>query len=236
MTRSVVLLSGGLDSTTLLAERLDAGRDVLPICFDYGQRHRHELQAAYAICNHYRLGEPKLVSIPALKDLAASSGSSQLGGSDVPHGHYADESMKITVVPNRNMIMLAFATAYAIRMKAAEVCYAAHAGDHAIYPDCRPQFAEAMRKSIALCDYTERTPLLYTPFISISKAEIVQRAAAVRAPLHLTWSCYDPQPADQGVPPIFIHCGACGTCVERKEAFQLAGVTDPTEYASAEAR
>lgn len=235
-TKSVVLLSGGLDSTTLLVERLRAGREVLPISFHYMQRHSHELLAAHDICAYYNL-KTKIVAVPALNDVAFGSSSQLGGGPDVPHGHYADESMKVTVVPNRNMVMLSLAVAYAISRGAAEVCYAAHAGDHAIYPDCRPQFVEAVRFAIALCDYPTRTPVLYTPFINMSKAQIVEMGVRLDVPYDLTWSCYDPKPAEKkysprhgGYPDRFLHCGKCGTCVERREAFQLAGVVDPTEY------
>lgn len=225
ITKSVVLLSGGLDSTVLLADRIDSGREVLAVSFDYGQRHARELLAAERIASHYAVRH-RVLPVLALSRALEGAGSSQLSQVPVPHGHYADESMRVTVVPNRNMVMLALATAYAIAQEASEVAYAAHAGDHAIYPDCRPQFATAMRQAIALCDYKERAPLLVTPFISVSKADIVQRGAASLVPFELTWSCYDPQ----GLLPK--HCGKCGTCVERREAFVLAGVTDPTEYAS----
>jgi 7-cyano-7-deazaguanine synthase len=225
-TKAVVLLSGGLDSTVLLASTLHAGRQVLPIAFDYGQRHRQELFAAREIQRAFRYPKGdwdvhslKIVDLDALNTVA--KGSSQLGDLPVPHGHYAEESMKATVVPNRNMTMLALATAYAISNGAAEVAYAAHAGDHTIYPDCRPAFAEVMRKAISLCDYESRTPLLVTPFISISKADIVIIGRDLSAPMHLTYSCYEGREH---------HCGLCGTCVERKEAFEVAGVKDPTQY------
>jgi 7-cyano-7-deazaguanine synthase len=227
-TKAVVLFSGGLDSTTLLYERMDSGRHVLPISFDYGQRHGRELQHARAI--HSTLTHERgldNISPLIVSDLYAlrhvGRGSSQLGDLPVPHGHYAEESMKATVVPNRNMIMLALATAYAISNGAVEVAYAAHAGDHAIYPDCRPQFSEALRQAIALCDYASRAPLLVTPFINHSKSDIVVKASAWSVPLHMTYSCYEGGER---------HCGLCGTCVERKEAFVLAAVEDPTDYVS----
>jgi 7-cyano-7-deazaguanine synthase len=220
-TRSVVLLSGGLDSTTLLAERRSEGRVVLPIAFNYSQRHLKELEAADDVAKHYGL-TLKVVNLQGLYDVVRGA-SSQTGDDPVPHGHYADESMRVTVVPNRNMTFLAVATAYAIAQGAAEICYAAHAGDHAIYPDCRPQFADAMRLAIALCDYPERTPILVTPFVRWSKASIVAIGADMKVPYELTYSCYEGRLA---------HCGLCGTCVERKEAFVLASVPDPTVYES----
>lgn len=219
-TKCVVLISGGLDSTVLLAERLAAGREVLPLSCHYGQRHSRELTAADAVLKHYGLAR-RTVALTALAQVA--KGSSQLGDMPVPHGHYADESMKVTVVPNRNMVMLSVAVAYAISEAAAEVAYAAHAGDHAIYPDCRPEFSQAMRRAISLCDYPERSPLLLTPFIDLTKAEIVLMGKMLNVPMGLTYSCYEGQRE---------HCGRCGTCVERREAFTLAGVPDPTVYTS----
>jgi 7-cyano-7-deazaguanine synthase len=221
--KCVVLLSGGLDSTTLLAYMKYINFEVLPISIYYGQRHKHELDAAEAICKHYGL-EWKGFDM-SFGSAHLFKGSSQTDNIPVPHGHYEDASMKVTVVPNRNMILLSLATAYAISNDARVVAYAAHAGDHAIYPDCRPQFAEAMKRAIAGChfEYME----LDTPFIRKSKADIVALGAQLHVPFNLTWSCYDPQLSVSR----YIHCGECGTCVERKEAFTLAGIPDPTEYA-----
>ncbi len=130
--------------------------------------------------------------------------------------------MKATVVPNRNMILLALAAGWAISQKADAIAYAAHGGDHAIYPDCRPEFAEAMRHAIGLADW-HRVELL-RPFVTLTKADIVRRGAELGAPLGSTWSCYRGGAR---------HCGRCGTCVERREAFALAGVPDPTDYEAA---
>lgn len=225
-TKTVVLLSGGLDSTVLLAERRAAGREVLPISFHYNQRHSVELEAAARVARYYDC-DHQIIDLSALGAVCSGSGSSQIYGELVapPEGHYADESMKVTVVPNRNMTLLALATAYAISNGAAEVAYAAHAGDHAVYPDCRSQFVDSIRRTIALCDYPTRVPLLYTPFLSLSKAEVVVLGDELHAPLELTYSCYVGEPD--------IHCGRCGTCVERREAFTLAGVPDPTRYVDA---
>jgi 7-cyano-7-deazaguanine synthase len=216
--QAVILLSGGLDSTVLLYHLLAEGMQVLALSVDYGQRHRRELEAARAIAS--RAGVEHRVA-----DLSAITGL--LGGSaltsaeiEVPLGHYEDETMKATVVPNRNMLLLALATAWAISTGSDAVAYAAHSGDHAIYPDCRPEFAEAMAQAISLCDWHSVT--LLRPFVGMTKAEIVRRGVELGAPLEMTWSCY------QGKT---VHCGACGTCVERREAFVLAGAPDPTEYA-----
>jgi 7-cyano-7-deazaguanine synthase len=129
--------------------------------------------------------------------------------------------MKSTVVPNRNMIFLSVATGHALSIKAGQIAYAAHSGDHAIYPDCRNEFADAMATAIELADWEKVT--LIRPFVDWTKADIVRRGAALNVPFVKTWSCY--KGGD-------VHCGRCGTCIERREAFDLAGVTDPTRYAN----
>lgn len=214
--KTVVLLSGGLDSSVLLAHLLADGHECRAMSVLYGQRHRREVQAAAAVAAHY--GVPhELVELPP----SLMAGTTLTGGGAVPHGHYAHESMKATVVPNRNMVLLALAGAVAVRERCDAVGYAAHAGDHFIYPDCRPEFAGAMADALHLCD--ERPVQLLRPFVRWSKADIAFRGAALSVPMGLTWSCYEGGGR---------HCGLCGTCVERREAFALAGVTDPTEYAA----
>ena len=128
--------------------------------------------------------------------------------------------MKSTVVPNRNMILLSVATGHALSIKARQIAYAAHSGDHAIYPDCRNEFAEAMANAIMLADW-EQVELI-RPFVDWTKADIVRRGAELGVPFAKTWSCY--KGGD-------LHCGRCGTCIERREAFDLAKVIDPTPYA-----
>ncbi|MFM9146691.1 MAG: 7-cyano-7-deazaguanine synthase, partial [Verrucomicrobiota bacterium] len=142
-------------------------------------------------------------------------------GVKVPEGHYEEESMKATVVPNRNMLLISVATAWAVSLRAESVAYGAHGGDHAIYPDCRPEFAEALDRAVRLADWHEVR--LERPFVKMDKAAIVRRGAELDVPFSLTWSCYVGGER---------HCGKCGTCVERKEAFRLARVTDPTDYAA----
>ena len=213
----VILLSGGLDSTVLLWHLLDEGHQVSALSIDYGQRHRRELDAAAALAAErgvpYRVADLRVLG----EFLAGSALTSD--EIDVPHGHYNDESMKITVVPNRNMLMLSVAAAWAISSSADCIAYAAHSGDHVIYPDCRPEFVRALGQAIALADW--RKVRLETPFLKLSKGDICKRGAALGAPLAKTWSCYGGGE---------LHCGRCGTCVERIEAFQLAQVLDPTAY------
>lgn len=220
MAKTVLIYSGGLDSTALLCSLLAEGDKVRCLSVDYGQRHRKELFAAAAICE--KLGAPfQVAKMGGIRELL--KGSALTDNIPVPNGHYEAETMKQTIVPNRNMLMLALGIAWCVSLRFDRVAYAAHAGDHAIYPDCRPEFVEAMREAAALCDW--RKVELYAPFVRKTKMEIVRLGAELGAPFELTWSCY------MGGEK---HCGACGTCVERKEAFALAGVTDPTEYEEAE--
>lgn len=216
--RSVVVFSGGLDSTVLLRELQVAGDEVLALSVDYGQRHRKELAHARRIAEQWNI-EWQLADLSAISPLLA--GSSQTSREiAVPHGHYAAETMKQTVVPNRNMIMLAVAGGWAISRKCDRVAYAAHSGDHTIYPDCREEFVAALRAALRLADWHEVH--LHAPFVGLSKAGIVARGAELGVDFTWTWSCYEGGE---------LHCGRCGTCYERREAFQLAGVADPTTYA-----
>ena len=217
---AVVLLSGGLDSTTLLWKLEADGVVCLPLAINYGQRHSKELQHAEAIVK--AMSRPSKLQIADLSQLRKIlKGSSQTDSQiDVPHGHYADKSMMATVVPNRNMILLSIATAHAIAQGASWVAYAAHAGDHPIYPDCRPDFIAAMAETMQHCHYTPVN--LVAPFSKLSKADIVRLGGKLKVPFQLTWSCYAGGK---------LHCGLCGTCVERQEAFQLGDVPDPTVYA-----
>lgn len=215
--RAVVIVSGGLDSVTLLHQAVFQRYDVLALSFHYGQRHFRELGCAAKAS--YRLGVAhRVVRIPFL----GAFGGSALTDStiEVPEGHYADESMKSTVVPNRNMVMLAIAASFAIAERADALLYGAHAGDHAIYPDCRPEFLSALGAAIGLADW--HRVVLDAPFIQKTKAGIVGIGHQLGVRFDDTWSCYKGGAW---------HCGRCGTCVERREAFVLAGVADPTLYA-----
>ena len=211
-----VLLSGGLDSTVLLAERAANG-GVLAITIDYGQRHRKEVTAAGEIALLFG-AEHVVVKLTHFGSLL--KGSSQTDRKvPVPEGHYAAANMKTTVVPNRNMVMLAVAASIAETKAIDRLYFAAHGGDHAIYPDCRPAFVEALRGALLLASW--RPVGLVAPFLGMTKGEIVRRGAALSVPFARTWSCYK---------GLVHHCGRCGTCVERREAFAVAGVPDPTTY------
>ena len=221
--KAVILLSGGMDSATLLHECHGLGYNCFSIGFDYGQRHLKELAAANRVAEHLEVPF-QVISLAAVHDAVLFTANSSQTNPDipVPHGHYAAESMKLTVVPNRNMMMLSVAAAYAITIGASTVGYAAHTGDHAVYPDCRPEFIQAMYAALRLCHFGDGIKL-YTPYDMMSKADIAANGKELGVPYELTWSCYEGGKK---------HCGLCGTCVERKEAFELSKVPDPTEYAT----
>ena len=215
MKDSVIIVSGGMDSITLLHEYKD--RIALAVTFDYGSNHAmKEIECANWHC--VRLGVEHLV-IP-LGFIHQYFKSSLLEGADaIPEGHYEDENMKSTVVPFRNGIMLSIACGLAESRGLKYVMIANHGGDHAIYPDCRATFIDSMSEAMAYGTY-ENVKIL-APYTRINKAGIASKGAALGIDYSHTWSCYKGGKK---------HCGKCGTCVERKEAFALAGVPDPTEY------
>ncbi|MEO0392220.1 MAG: 7-cyano-7-deazaguanine synthase QueC [Pseudomonadota bacterium] len=217
--KTLVVCSGGLDSITL-AHRVarDHQLDGL-ISFNYGQRHAKELAFAKACADE--LGTDHIL-IDIAHVGAQLTGSALTDNVDVPDGHYAEESMKATVVPNRNAIMLAIAFGVASSRGADAVATAVHGGDHFIYPDCRPGFIDAFQamQNHALEGMGDVT--LFTPYVNVPKDAIAAEGAKLGVDFAKTWSCYKGGE---------IHCGRCGTCVERREAFHLAGVADPTVYA-----
>ena len=212
----IVIYSGGMDSFTLLHRALAEGHRVHALSFDYGQRHVRELEAAVTVCSE--LGVPhKVLDIRSLQ--AVMAGSALTGGVAVPEGHYEEESMKSTVVPNRNMILLSLATGYAVTVEADAVWFGAHGGDHAIYPDCRPAFVEKMD---AVCRVANYQPVaIEAPYIRASKADILADGLAMDLDYGQTWTCYNGRQKA---------CGVCGSCVERLEAFAAHDVTDPLPY------
>lgn len=218
---ALAICSGGLDSVSLAHKVATEQKLIGLLSFDYGQRHKKELGFA-AICAK-RLGVPH--QIVDIRDVGRNlSGSALTDNVDVPDGHYAEDSMRITVVPNRNAIMLAIAFGVAAAQKAVAVATAVHGGDHFIYPDCRPAFIDAFQtmQNHALAGYADIR--LYAPYVNMSKADIVSEGAKYATPFEATWSCYKGGAR---------HCGRCGTCVERREAFDLAGIADPTDYEDA---
>ena len=214
MKDSVIILSGGMDSVTLLHNYKE--QIALAITFNYGSNHAQR-EIACAAENCKELGIEHLV-IP-LDFMHQYFRSSLLqGGEAIPEGHYTAENMKSTVVPFRNGIMLAIAAGIAESRGLHNVMIANHAGDHTIYPDCRPEFIIAMNDAIISGSNGVK---LFAPYTNITKTDICALGARIGVDFSKTYSCYKGGEK---------HCGKCGTCVERKEAFQLAGVSDPTEY------
>jgi 7-cyano-7-deazaguanine synthase len=216
--KSIVVHSGGMDSTVLLYKLAAEGDDLKTLSINYGQRHAKEIDYARSLSAGLGV-EHRVADLRSLSELLGGSAltSSEI---EVPEGHYAEDNMKATVVPNRNMILLSVAAGWAISSKFVRIAYAAHAGDHAVYPDCRTEFADALNAAIRLADWHEVS--LYRPFVGNTKADIVKLGAELNVPFESTWSCYK---------GLELHCGRCGTCVERREAFHLADVPDPTNYA-----
>lgn len=216
--KAVALLSGGMDSTAALAYAASVDTLVAAVSVDYGQKHARELKSAAMIAEFYHV--PHII-------LDFRSWGAQLGsvltkpGEDVPHGHYAHESMKATVVPNRNAVLLMAAVGIAQTLGADNVYTGVHAGDHPIYPDCRPEFIAAANEAAGVA--TEWSVGIVAPFVHSTKTDIVRRGRELGVPFELTWSCYEGGD---------VHCGACGTCYERREAFADAGAVDPTRYAA----
>ena len=206
----VVIYSGGMDSFTILNKALQEGHNVLAISFNYGQRHNKELDYAARACKELGIVH-KLVDISAMQTLM--SNSSLMAKSDViiPEGHYEAENMKSTVVPNRNMILISLAIGYAVNEGASEVWYGAHAGDHTIYPDCRPEFVEAMSKASLLANFEPIA--VVAPYLNTDKIAIVKEGLAMGIDYGKTWTCYNGREKA---------CGKCGSCVERLEAFAEA--------------
>jgi 7-cyano-7-deazaguanine synthase len=216
--KTIVICSGGLDSVTLAYKIAKENALAGLLSFDYGQRHKKEL--AFAAQCATALNVPH--SIIDISSIGAHlTGSALTDALEVPDGHYAEESMKITVVPNRNSIMLSIAYGIAAARNCDAVAAAFHGGDHFIYPDCRPNFVEAFDAMQKQALDGMNNIKLHAPFLNLDKAGIVAEGARLGVPFENTWSCY--KGGD-------LHCGRCGTCVERREAFYLAGVNDPTVY------
>ncbi|HQF38350.1 MAG TPA: 7-cyano-7-deazaguanine synthase QueC [Opitutaceae bacterium] len=216
----IVLCSGGMDSVAALHWAARHHSVAAAVSFDYGSKHNAR-EIPFAAEHARALGVPHTI-IPL--DFIANLFASDLlkTGGAVPEGHYEDKTMRQTVVPFRNGIMLAAAGGLAESIGAEGLVIAAHSGDHAIYPDCREDFMRAMGDALRLGTYA--AVQLLRPFIALSKGQIVLEGAKLGVDFARTWSCY--VGGD-------IHCGKCGTCVERREAFLVAGIPDPTRYADA---
>ena len=212
-----VLLSGGMDSVVALYEVLGQHEVVACLSFDYGSKHNSK-EIPFAKLHAKRNGIAHH-TIPLDFMNALFKSDLLKSGGEIPDGHYAEQTMKQTVVPFRNGIMLAIATGYAESVEADALVIAAHSGDHAIYPDCRESFMQAMGSAMEQGTYAKIQ--LLRPFIGTDKAGIAKRGVELGIDFSETWSCYKGGE---------IHCGTCGTCVERREAFVLAELADPTVY------
>tara|TARA_R110000737_G_scaffold5134_2_gene16666 strand:- start:10069 stop:10725 length:657 start_codon:yes stop_codon:yes gene_type:complete len=212
----VVIFSGGMDSFTVLNRALKDGKEVYALTFDYGQKHVKEIACASKVCRQLGVAH-KVIDISAINQLLA--GSSLTDDIDIPEGHYEAESMKSTVVPNRNMILLSLAVGYAVSVKAAQVYYGAHAGDHAIYPDCRPEFVSKMNDVCQIANYEAVD--IFSPYLSDTKSDILTDGLKMGLSYADTWTCYNGR--DKA-------CGKCGACQERLEAFADNNITDPLAY------
>ena len=215
MKDCLIVLSGGLDSTTMLYEYRE--RIAMAVSFHYGSNH-NDKELAFAQMHCQRLGIPhQIIRLPFFKEIFHSS---LLEGAEaIPEGNYDEENMKSTVVPFRNGIMLSIAAGIAENNKIQHVMLANHAGDHTIYPDCRPEFVKAMNKAIEAG--TWNNVKLLTPYTRLTKATIASHGKMLGLDYSETWSCYKGGEH---------HCGVCGTCRERKEALRLAGIKDTTIY------
>jgi 7-cyano-7-deazaguanine synthase len=210
MSKTVVIFSGGMDSYTLLNAILAHHEfgEVHAISFDYGQRHNKELIYARNACTELGVSH----TVVNLGDVHALARSALTGDCEVPHGHYEEESMSKTVVPHRNMLFITIACMYADRIGAKTVYYGAHSGDHAIYPDCRPEFVEAMNQVLAASAGAANVTV-EAPFLHLDKGDIASIGADMGLDYDKTWTCYE-----GGDTP----CGKCGACVERAEAMDKA--------------
>jgi len=221
--KAVVIVSGGVDSTTLLYKTLNDGFEPYVLTFFYGQRHRRELDSAENICN--ALGVPhRVIDLSDMNGLLSGSAltDATVDVPDVPETAEHFETLKCTIVPNRNAIFLSVAIGYAVSLKADYVFFGAHFSDRGVYPDCRKEFVEAFQISERLA--TDNPSLVVeAPFVDMEKSGIVTLGVELGVPFGETWTCY--KGGDT-------HCGLCSACRERKRAFRDAGVTDPTEYAA----
>lgn len=217
--KTILIYSGGLDSTVLLFDLIERGYTVKALSFNYSQRHLKELKTATYFAKKLNI-EHKIID---LSSLISCFGNSALVDKKqiLPDQKYATDNLKTTVVPNRNMIFISIAAAWAISEKYNTVSYAAHNNDTALYPDCRETFASSLNKTLQLADWHPVS--LLRPYIDLSKSDIVKKAHTLKniPPLQKTWSCYAGQD---------IHCGTCSTCIDRKEAFKKANIEDLTSY------
>lgn len=219
MIKAVVSLSGGMDSVTTLADAMFSQRKVIAVGFTYGSKHNaYEHEAAKAVAQHYGID---FVHFDLSAIMAGFNSNLLKSGGDIPEGHYQQENMSQTVVPGRNLIFASVLAGFAWSKGADEVWLGIHSGDHAIYPDCRPEFFQAMNAAVELG--SDGKVSLKAPFLMGNKTTIIRLGRELGVPYHLTRTCYKDQE---------IACGRCGACQERLEAFAANGMSDPIPYES----
>jgi len=226
--KAVVLLSGGLDSTTNMAIAKDLGFEIYALSFRYGQRNNPELKMAQNTAKSYNAKEHKIIDI----NLAAFGGSALTADIDVPKNEGDDistDDIPVTYVPARNLVFLSLATAYAETLKAWDIFIGVNALDYSGYPDCRPEFIEAFQKTANLATKAglsaDHHIKIHTPLIHLKKSEIIQKGVSLGVDYSQTLTCYDPTPEG-------LACGKCDSCVLRRNGFKEAGIKDPTRYVS----
>ena len=213
MKKVVVIVSGGMDSITMLHKLKSEGHELKAISFNYGQKHVKELEKAKENCELLGI-EHKVIDMQFLKELV--SNSALTSDQAVPEGHYEDENMKATVVPNRNMIMASIAIGWAVNEGFNAIAMGVHAGDHAIYPDCRPEFVEALNAVAKIANY-EAIEVL-APYLATDKVGILEDGLKIGVDYTKTWTCYK---------GLELPCGKCGSCQERTLAFLENNAVDP---------
>lgn len=216
--KAVVVYSGGMDSYTVLHKAIANGDEVYALSFNYGQKHNKELVIAAQVCRELKVPH-KVVDITAINGLMAGSSLTTDSHEAIPEGDYENSNMKSTVVPNRNMVLLSMAIAYAVSLEAGKVYYGAHSGDHDIYPDCRPEFVEAMNAVSLIANY--QAVEIVAPFLKNSKGDILAAGIEMNLDYGKTWTCYNGREKA---------CGKCGSCLERLQSFSQHGLTDPISY------
>lgn len=216
MKDTVCIYSGGMDSFTLVNQVYSEGQLHSCLSFDYGQRHKKELDYAHAVCQELNVAH-HIISLESLKPHLL--GSALTDAVSVPEGHYQAENMKLTVVPNRNMIMLSIAIAYAVSHKLHTVMFGAHAGDHEIYPDCRAEFVQKIDQIAQMANW--HSVRVLAPFQVLDKAAILRIGFNLGLDYGKSWTCYAGGE---------LACGKCGSCQERLEAFTQVEHVDPLEY------
>lgn len=215
--KTIIILSGGLDSTTLLYHYKNEGHSVHALTYNYGQRHNRELKAAQEICKLTQTTQES-VDLTSLRPLFGSNALTDFSVA-LPAGEYSDETIGITKVPNRNMIMLSIAIGRAISLGFDAVAFGAHGGvNDVMYPDCSPDFVESIDATAKTCD--DRKISVLAPFVNWDKSMIVRRGHELAVPFELTWSCYE----GNAFP-----CRKCGTCMDRANSFKRAGLSDPLD-------